>query len=372
MSERASIEALLEAARRRLDRVQPVDLGSEIEAGALVVDTRPIEQRQRDGELPGAVVVDRNVLEWRLDPTYPHHIPEVTDPGRRIILVCHEGYSSSLAAATLRDLGLTRATDLIGGFQAWKQLTTGDTEPPRQERDAARHPDGTPDQRWLASTYPFILENLPAVPARIIEIGSGPIGGFVPMLRADGYDALGIDPEAPEGPHFQRTYFERADVKQPAEAVVACASLHHVADLADIVERLASVLVPNGVLVVVEWAWEWFDEPTARWCFARLGSDEGTEEPGWLRRRRDEWAASGQRWNSYLAGWAQTERLHRVDAITRALQARFDVELLARGPYFFADLDGTTAEDEQAAIDAALIRPTCIRFVGRSRTSNAR
>ncbi len=115
---RAAIDDLIDAARSGLDRVQPADLAAELEAGALLVDTRPVEQRLRDGELAGAVVVDRNVLEWRLDPTCSHHIPEMTDPARRVIVVCNEGYSSSLAAATLRHLGMTRATDLIGGFQA--------------------------------------------------------------------------------------------------------------------------------------------------------------------------------------------------------------------------------------------------------------
>jgi rhodanese-related sulfurtransferase len=100
MPDDAAIDALLEAARQRLDRVRPDTLASEMAAGALVVDTRPSEQRLRDGELPGAVVIDRNVLEWRLDPTSPHRIPEAADPGRRIIVVCNEGYSSSLAAAS--------------------------------------------------------------------------------------------------------------------------------------------------------------------------------------------------------------------------------------------------------------------------------
>jgi rhodanese-related sulfurtransferase len=125
MAARANIDVLLEAARQGIDRVLPADLRSEIDAGALVVDTRPVEQRRRDGELRGAVVVDRNVLEWRLDPTCPHRIPEATDAGLRIIVVCNEGYSSSLAAATLRQIGLSRATDLVGGFQAWKALTEG-------------------------------------------------------------------------------------------------------------------------------------------------------------------------------------------------------------------------------------------------------
>lgn len=113
----AAIDVLLESARQGLDRVHPADLPAEIDAGALVVDIRPVEQRRRDGDLPGALVIDRNVLEWRLDPTSPYHVPEVTDAGRRIIIVCNEGYGSSLAAATLRQLGLKRVTDLVGGFQ---------------------------------------------------------------------------------------------------------------------------------------------------------------------------------------------------------------------------------------------------------------
>jgi rhodanese-related sulfurtransferase len=125
---RPAIDALLEAARNGLDRVQANDLAPEIAAGALVVDIRPIEQRRRDGELPGALIIDRNVLEWRLDPTGPDHIPEVTDASRRIIVVCNEGYSSSLAAATLRQLGLARVSDLVGGFQAWKRLSRLDAE----------------------------------------------------------------------------------------------------------------------------------------------------------------------------------------------------------------------------------------------------
>ena len=114
----SAIDDLLAKARERLDRVRPGDLAAEMASGALVVDIRPVDQRQRDGDLPGAVVIDRNVLEWRLDPTSAHHIPEANDRQRRIILVCNEGYSSSLAAATLQDLGLRLATDLAGGYQA--------------------------------------------------------------------------------------------------------------------------------------------------------------------------------------------------------------------------------------------------------------
>ena len=115
----SAISRLLVESRRSLDRVGPEDLAAELAAGAMVVDTRPSEQRNRDGHLPGAVVVDRNVLEWRLDPTSPSRLEPDMDPQRRIIIVCNEGYSSSLAARTLRELGLSRATDLAGGYQAW-------------------------------------------------------------------------------------------------------------------------------------------------------------------------------------------------------------------------------------------------------------
>jgi rhodanese-related sulfurtransferase len=114
-----SIDDLLARARARLDRVEPASLDDEIAAGAVVIDIRPSEQRTRDGGLPSAIVIDRNVLEWRLDPGSEHHIAEITGHHTRIVIVCNEGYQSSLAAAQLRALGLHRATDLIGGFQAW-------------------------------------------------------------------------------------------------------------------------------------------------------------------------------------------------------------------------------------------------------------
>lgn len=115
----ARIDALLDEARRRLPpRPGPADLPSLRARNALLVDIRPIAQREADGELTGALVVDRNVLEWRLDPSSPHRLPGMDDPDREIVLVCNEGYASSLAAATLQDLGLRGATDLDGGYQA--------------------------------------------------------------------------------------------------------------------------------------------------------------------------------------------------------------------------------------------------------------
>jgi rhodanese-related sulfurtransferase len=114
-----TVDDLLTAARARLDRVHPYQAAEELKAGALLVDIRPSEQRRREGAIPGARVLERNVLEWRLDPTSAWRIPEARDHDLRVIVVCSEGYTSSLAAAALQDLGLTKATDLAGGFWAW-------------------------------------------------------------------------------------------------------------------------------------------------------------------------------------------------------------------------------------------------------------
>lgn len=117
----SAIEELLAQARSRLDRVTADRLDAEQAAGAVVVDIRPVAQRRRDGELPGALVIERNVLEWRLDQTSDARSVEL-EPGQRVIVVCDEGYQSSLAAAMLQDLGVAGATDLVGGYQAYLGL----------------------------------------------------------------------------------------------------------------------------------------------------------------------------------------------------------------------------------------------------------
>ncbi|MET7851501.1 rhodanese-like domain-containing protein [Streptomyces avermitilis] len=115
------IDALLEQVREGLDRVEAADAYEAALAGdALLVDIRYAALRDRDGLIPGALVVERNELEWRLDPQGSHRAPEATGHDLRVVVVCNEGYASSLAAASLRQLGLHRATDLVGGFQAWK------------------------------------------------------------------------------------------------------------------------------------------------------------------------------------------------------------------------------------------------------------
>ena len=115
-----TLEELIDRARHDLVRVEPEEAAAELARGALLVDIRPAHQRSVGGDIPGATVIDRNVLEWRLAPDSEWRIDAVDGPKTRVIVLCSEGYSSSLAAATLKELGLVNATDVIGGFQAWK------------------------------------------------------------------------------------------------------------------------------------------------------------------------------------------------------------------------------------------------------------
>ena len=221
----------------------------------------------------------------------------------------------------------------------------------------------TPEERWLAAVWPFVRDWLPAPPAAVVEIGCGPLGGFVPMLRSAGYDASGIDPEAPEGPWYHRVEFEQHEMPGPAAAVVACTSLHHVADVGEVLRLAGSALTGGGTMVVVEWARERFDDATAWWCFDRLPAP--SEEHNWLRHRRDEWQASGLPWESYCRAWAAEEGLHAGEDIVAELDARFDRRFLGTGPYYVPDLAGVGEADEQAAIDTGEIQPNRIAYVGR-------
>ncbi|MFJ6797019.1 rhodanese-like domain-containing protein [Streptomyces sp. NPDC091268] len=130
MSAPVGIDELLERVRAGYTRADPEEAEAAFRAGALLVDIRYQALRERDGLIPGALVIERNELEWRLDPVGSHRVPEATGHDLRIVVICNEGYASSLAAASLHALGLRGATDLVGGFQAWKSAgfpTTGGT-----------------------------------------------------------------------------------------------------------------------------------------------------------------------------------------------------------------------------------------------------
>lgn len=127
------IDQMLDAARARLRRLDPQDVPAALRRGAVLVDIRPQAQREREGSVPGALVIERNVLEWRCDPTWGHlplagddaRLPQAVDDDVEWVVLCSEGYTSSLAAAALQDLGLRRATDIVGGY--WALHETGAT-----------------------------------------------------------------------------------------------------------------------------------------------------------------------------------------------------------------------------------------------------
>ena len=112
-------DELVAQARQRIFRIGPAELEPLAAAGGLIVDIRPVAQRAEEGELPGALIIERNVLEWRLDPCGDHRIPQVKGYEQPVVVVCSEGYASSLAADMVRALGYRRAADLVGGYQAW-------------------------------------------------------------------------------------------------------------------------------------------------------------------------------------------------------------------------------------------------------------
>ncbi|MFI9528391.1 rhodanese-like domain-containing protein [Micromonospora rosaria] len=114
------IDQILAAARTRLRRLDPEQAHLAYRGGAVLVDIRPAAQRAAHGTVPGSLIVERNVLEWRFDPRCSARLPNVTDYDLAVVIICQEGYTSSLAAAALQDLGLHRATDVVGGFVAWR------------------------------------------------------------------------------------------------------------------------------------------------------------------------------------------------------------------------------------------------------------
>ena len=116
----SAIDQLLDQARARIQRFTPEETLSHLRAGALVIDIRPVAQRAAHGVVPGALCIERNVLEWRLDPSCAHRIPEADSCERRVIVLCQQGYASSLAADSLRSLGYAQAADMIDGFDGWR------------------------------------------------------------------------------------------------------------------------------------------------------------------------------------------------------------------------------------------------------------
>jgi SAM-dependent methyltransferase len=190
----------------------------------------------------------------------------------------------------------------------------------------------------------FVIGNIPPPPARVLEIGCG-AGELARALAAARYDVTAVDPNAPDGPIFERMRFEELPERGRFEAVVASRSLHHVADLGAAVDKIARLLVSGGVLVLDEFAWDRLDEPTAALLYERGRSGD-------VDRWRDEWRD-------------EHEGLHGYEAMRRELDRRFDERFLAWVPYLFRyqDTDITQVE-EQILIEAGRIRPIGFRYVG--------
>jgi rhodanese-related sulfurtransferase len=169
-----SIDEILAAARDRLTRLTPAEAHAACVAGATLIDIRPAAQRAAVGEIPGSVVIERNHLEWRLDPASDARLPWVSGYDLRPIVICMEGYTSSLAAAALQDLGLALATDVAGGYQAWQR---------------AGLPTARPDER----TVEIAPGAAPALP-------SGPRAGDVPTIAQRGRSRIGAHGDARHEP----------------------------------------------------------------------------------------------------------------------------------------------------------------------------
>jgi rhodanese-related sulfurtransferase len=130
-----TLHELLAEARARIERLEPADALAAMEDGALLVDIRSEANRGRDGIVPGSLHIPRTVLEWRVAPDSPWRSPHVCGPEGRVVLLCDHGYSSSLAAATLVELGFARAGDVVGGFEAWRAAGLPTADAPVRPRD---------------------------------------------------------------------------------------------------------------------------------------------------------------------------------------------------------------------------------------------
>jgi hypothetical protein len=201
----------------------------------------------------------------------------------------------------------------------------------------------------------FVLSQLPPAPARVLEIGCGKDGGVTPALAAAGYDVLGVDPRAPEGPLFRQITLEELEPER-YDAVVAARALHHVADL-DVALDLLAAAAP--LLILDEFAWERMDEPTIEWYEGqhRMLALAGSEPHG----------------PPNLAEWRREHAdLHPSDVLRAALNARYDERYVERRPYLYRWLGGpATFELEQMLVDTGLIRALGFRYAG-TRTETTR
>ena len=204
----------------------------------------------------------------------------------------------------------------------------------------------------------FLREQLPPVPARVLEVGCGQ-GGLTTALAVEGYDVLGIDPLAPQGELFRRIRLEDLEPSEGSfDAVVASHSLHHVRDLDQALDRIVSLLGPGGLLVLDEQGWDLADEATLDWLWNQrraLAAAGHGEPPASLDAFREEW---------------QTEHLgvHGFETLRDEVSKRFEERVFARSPFLYRSFGGVATEVlEQALIDAEAIQALGFRYAGVAR-----
>jgi SAM-dependent methyltransferase len=228
--------------------------------------------------------------------------------------------------------------------------------------------------RWHQSVEEFVLDQVGPLPARVLEVGCGE-GQLAQALAEAGHSVTAIDPQAPEGPIFQRVKLEEFSDPAPFDYVVASLSLHHIEELGRALDKVADSLRAGGAVIVVEFAWDRIDEATARWVLEHLpgGSASWSEGPSWLQHLCRGWAhpigGEGQLpAASYVAEWASENRIHTYRRMRAELGRRFEERLFEWVPYFYPDLDEDTSEtEESAAIEAGVINATGFFYVGTTR-----
>jgi SAM-dependent methyltransferase len=222
---------------------------------------------------------------------------------------------------------------------------------------------------WDRDVADMVLRALPPAPARVLEVGCGE-GRLAWSMAKSGHQVVAIDPDAPQGPLFEPVSIEEFLPSEPFDAAVATLSLHHIADLDAAVAKIASLVIPGGTFVVVEFAWDRLDQATVAWALGHLAP---ASEDGWLARRRSEWEAQdggqdGSGFADYLRRWAASENFHTATAMIDALRSHFHEVRFERWPYLYPELEGVTRAQEIAEIQKRRIQATGFSFVGSARS----
>lgn len=221
---------------------------------------------------------------------------------------------------------------------------------------------------WRSDVTAFVLDVLPRSPRRILEVGCGD-GWLVATLRRRGFDAHGVDPDAPaDVPHLTRSRLEEFDTDRRFDAVIAVLPLHHVDDLDRFLDTVEGLVAPNGLVVVVEFAWDRFDDATVQWSLERL--PDQVDEDNWLQGMLavpddGDGAGTPPHPGDRLRTLAAEHGFHTSVDVLDGLRRRFAEERFEWVPYLYPDLT-VDAAAERAAIEAGTIAATSYRFVGRS------